>query len=264
MTYALALGPEEQARYRMMAAAAQADEGPAWAAAGIGLGATVADVGCGPGVVLRRLAEIVGPLGRVDGVDAAADAVTAAAAEVDDLPQATVRRGDAGATGLPPRAYDVVVCRHVLAHNGGGEARIVAHLASLARSGGAVYLADVDATAAWVEPVHPDVAELGERYARFQRERGNDLTVGRRLAVLLEESGLAVERFTFGGTVRRVPPGVRPPGWAAREAMLAAGAATAADVERWDAALRRTDASPVRPWVSLPVCVAVGRASWPG
>lgn len=259
MTYALAMSPEERARYRMMASIARSDEADTWIAAGIRPGAAVADVGCGPGALLRQLAEAVGPLGRADGVDGGSDAVAAAAAEVGDLPQAGVRRGEAGATGLPADTYDVVMCRHVLAHNGGHEQRIVAHLEALARPGGAVYLVDVDAPSGWLEPQDPDLADLTDRYRDFQRERGNDMTVGRRLGVLLAGAGLAVERFVCGGTVRRMPVGIRPPAWAAREAMLAAGVATAADVNRWDAALRRLDAAPLRPWGSVPVCIAVGR-----
>ena len=44
-------------------------EGPQWAAAGIVDGATVADIGCGPGAVTAVLARLVGPAGRVLAVD---------------------------------------------------------------------------------------------------------------------------------------------------------------------------------------------------
>lgn len=264
MTYALALSQDERVRYRLMAEAAHADEAPAWAAAGIRSGVAVADVGCGPGAVLRRLAEEVGPLGRADGVDQAPDAVAVASAEVADLAQAAVRRGEATATGLRAHAYDVVMCRHVLAHNGGREAEIVAHLAELARPGGAVYLVDVDAAALWMEPADPDVEDMHARYRDFQTARGNYLAVGRSLGRLLEAAGLAVERFTVGGTVRRMPPGMRGPAFAAREGMLAAGAATEADIARWEVAFARQDARTVRPWASFPVCLAVGRVAGGG
>ena len=56
-----------------------------------------------------------------------------------------------------------------------------------------------------------------------------------------------------------LPPGVRPPGWAAREAMLAAGLATEADVGRWDRAFQELEAAPVRPTVFAPFFSAVGR-----
>jgi hypothetical protein len=45
---------------------------------------------------------------------------------------------------------------------------------------------------------------LFERYLGFQRPRGNNLSIGLHLGALLEEAGLAVERFRCASTVRRV------------------------------------------------------------
>jgi SAM-dependent methyltransferase len=261
MAYSLALSEDEQRRYRLMAQWARAEEGPAWAAAGIRPGAAIADVGCGPGAILRLLAEEAGHTGRADGVDQSSEAVAAALAAVDGLTQATVREAEATATGLPFGAYDVVTCRHVLAHNGGREAAIVGHLAALARPGGAVYLVDVDTSLLWMRPADPDVMDLQARYRAYHEGRGNDLTVGRSLGELLEGAGLTVEIFRCGGPVIRLPVGVRGPAWAARDALLATGLATADDVARWDAAFTRLDAQAPRPWGASPACVAVGRVS---
>ncbi|MCA1709100.1 MAG: methyltransferase domain-containing protein [Actinobacteria bacterium] len=125
MEYALQFSPQERSRYRLMAATARVEEAAIWSAAGIGPAAVVADIGCGPGAVLRLLAEQVGPAGRAQGVDFDAEAVTAATEEVGDLEQASVRQGEAIASGLEPGSFDVVMCRHVLAHNGGQEETIV-------------------------------------------------------------------------------------------------------------------------------------------
>lgn len=259
MTYALALSEEEQRRYRFMAESAGNEEAAIWSAAGIRPGAAVADVGCGPGAMLRVLAQTVGPQGRADGVDQDVNAVAAARTEIGDLGQASVRQGSATATGLPAGAYDVVMCRHVLAHNGGQEGAIVAHLAALARPGGIVYLVDLDANLFWFRPTDPDVADLQARYRAYQESRGNDMTVGRALGDLLEAAGLAVEVFRCGGSVIRIPPGLRGPAWAAIDVMRAAGFANADDVARWDAAFARLDASTQRPWAAFPSCLAVGR-----
>lgn len=259
MTYALRLSPEERARYRFMAEAASAAEADEWAMAGIGAGARVADIGCGPGAMLRVLAETVGPDGRADGVDQDAEAVAAAQEEIAGLPQASVRPGAATSSGLEPGSYDAVMCRHVLAHNGGREAAIVAHLAALVRPGGAVVLVDAHMAAIQVHPDDPDLSDLAARYEQFHRVRGNDLTVGVKLGWLLEHAGLAVESFRGGGPVLRVPPMLRPPSWAARDAMVQAGLADAADLARWEAAFQRTDELSERPWMSVPVFVAVGR-----
>lgn len=259
MTYALRLTEAERERYRLMAESARAEERAQWTAAGVVPGARVADIGCGPGAVLRLLAEEVGEGGQADGVDLDTGAVTAAAEQVADLAQASARVGEAAATGLDPGSYHVVMCRHVLAHNGGHEAAIITHLVELARPGGAIYLVDVDGAALRIHPDDPDIADLQARYAEMHRSRGNDTNIGPTLGTLLETAGLQVESFRSGGPVLRVPPQLRPPSWAARGALVAAGLATTKDLSRWAAAFERVDVLPTRPWMTVPLFVAVGR-----
>ena len=117
--------------------------GELWAAAGLADGARVADVGCGPGAMLVALADVVGPTGHVVGIDgdpeavvAARSALAAARATVPRIATGEVHEGRADSTGLPPESVDTAVLRHVLAHNGGAEQRIVDHLATLVRPGG--------------------------------------------------------------------------------------------------------------------------------
>jgi SAM-dependent methyltransferase len=258
-SYSLVLSEQERARYRMMAANAADNEATEWSAAGIVPGARVADIGCGPGAVLRLLAGRIGADGLAIGIDADPVAVSMAQHEVADLPYAQVQVGQADATGLNPGAYDVVMCRHVLAHNGGCEAAIVAHLASLAAAGGCVFLVDVDATALRLTPSGPDERDLQERYQQFQRAKGNDLSVGLRLGDLLIDAGLTIERYACRAPVLHVPPGMRPPSWAAREDMVTEGYATNADVKRWEKTFARVDSAERRPWLFPATFVAVGR-----
>jgi SAM-dependent methyltransferase len=259
--YALRLDPGEVDRYRMMAEQARAAEADLWELAGIGPGRRVADVGCGPGALLPALSGAVGPDGRVQAVDADPGAVAAARALADaaGLGNVEVTEGRADHTGLEPGSLDVVMLRHVLAHNGGAEDAIVAHLATLVRPGGCVYLVDVDGTAARILPDLADLADLDDRYAAFRAARGDDNRAGLRLADRLARAGLEVVEFRGRYFIGSPPPGVRPPGWAAREAMLAAGVVTQADVQRWERAFQEVEAAPVRPTVFAPIFTAVGR-----
>jgi SAM-dependent methyltransferase len=259
--YALALDEAEVARYRLMAEQARQAEADLWQRAGIVPGAQVADVGCGPGAMLPALADAVGPDGAVTAIDADPGAVAAAGALVAaaGLANVTVREGRADRTGLAPASCDVVMLRHVLAHNGGSEDAIVAHLAGLLRPGGCLYLVDSDGSAIRTLPEDADLADLHERYVALHAARGNDLHAGLRLGERLEHAGLELVDFRGNYLIRPTPPGVRPPPWAAREAMVAAGLATDQDVARWATAFERLDAEPARPTVFVPMFAAVGR-----
>jgi SAM-dependent methyltransferase len=259
-SYALRLSDDERGRYRWMAQRAREREADLWELAGLGPGACVVDVGCGPGAVLAELAEVVGRGGRVVGVDADPEAVATARAGLvaAGLP-GEVRQARAEATGLAEGTFDVAVLRHVLAHNGGGEQAVVDHLARLVRPGGHVYLLDVDATATTVTPSLPAAEDLDERYRRWHAERGNDLRVGRRLATLARAAGLEVREYRGWFEIHALPVGMRGPAWAAREALVAAGLADPADVDRWAGALAEMDTWATRPEAMLATFAAVAR-----
>jgi len=147
--YALAVSDVEIARYRMMAQSAVETESDRWVFAGVLAGATVADVGCGPAVISVELARRVGPGGHVVAVERDESAIAAAREVIrqSGVDNVNLHSGEAAATGIATGSVDVVMMRHVLAHNGGREQAIVDHLVTLVRPGGAVYLADVDVTA---------------------------------------------------------------------------------------------------------------------
>lgn len=259
--YSLAISDTEIRRYTMMAERAQASEAQLWQAAGIVPGAAVADVGCGPAAVSVCMARVVGPAGRVIGVDGDEAALAAAHRVVEQTGAENVelRHARATGTGLAPGSVDVAVMRHVLGHNGPDEQPIVDHLAELARPGGSVYLVDVDWTAARMLDADPGLADLQEKYAQFHSGRGNDGQAGLRLGQLTERAGLQVLSYEGRYSIVPAPLGARGPAWAARESMLAAGAATPEDVAGWEAAFERMDNAEVRPTAFTPCFFAVGR-----
>ncbi|MGZ4614931.1 MAG: methyltransferase domain-containing protein [Actinomycetes bacterium] len=261
--YALQLSDAEVARYRFMAQVAARDEREQWVAAGITEGASVADVGCGPGAVSAVLARMVGPTGTVFAVDRDPQALelarrTATEAGVSNV---VTSEGAATATGLAPGSVDVVMLRHVLAHNGGREQAIVDHLATLVRPGGSVYLVDTEATAMRVLPRDGTsvVNELNERYLQFHAGLGNDLSVGLRLGELLEAAGLVEVDHRGRFQVIRPEPGMRPPVWAARDQMVAAGVIDADDVARWQAEFELLDRGERQLTLFMPMFAASAR-----
>ena len=257
--YALRMSAAEQDRYRMMAELARESEADLWETAGLRPGAVVADVGCGPGGMFPALVAAVGESGRVVAVDGDPEAVAAAEAQVaaNGWPNVGVQVGRADNTGIEPGSVDVVNMRHVLAHNGPREQQIVDHLATLVKPGGSVYLVDIDGSAMRTRPTNAGVEELAAAYLRFHAEQGNDLETGLRLRELLGNAGLDVVAYRGWYNIVAPPPGVRPPAWAARKAMVEVGVATDADFARWEAAL--DDLSGQRPTVFATLFGAVGR-----
>jgi ubiquinone/menaquinone biosynthesis C-methylase UbiE len=258
--YVLAVSQEEIRRYQFMAERARVDEAGFWRRAGVGPGAVVADVGCGPAAVAVLVAELVGPDGRVIGIepDPSARAAAASVITAAGVGNVDVRPGTATDTGILAGSVDVVMIRHVLAHNGPDEQRIVDHLATLVRPGGSVYLLDVDGTAMRTLDIDPDLEDLPEKYLDLHRRRGNDLQVGLRLGKLLTRAALDVVLHQGRYVVAPLPPGMRPPPWAAREVMVAQGVASQDDVRRWAAAFARMDTAPVRPTGFVPFFVGIG------
>ena len=259
--YTLRVSEVEVERYRIMAQHALERESQQLAAAGIVPGAIVADIGCGPAAMTVELARLVGPAGRAIGVERADEAIAAARDVVAQSGVTNVEliQGTATDTGIPPGSIDVAMMRHVLAHNGGDEQRIVDHLASLVRSGGSVYLVDVELSMLRFKDGDPDLHDVNERYVDFHAARGNDPQIGLKLGDLLANAGLDVVSFAGFFNIFPAPPGMRPPQVAARDMMIAQGTITAADADRWEAAFNRLDVAPVRPTLFTPVFIGIGR-----
>jgi ubiquinone/menaquinone biosynthesis C-methylase UbiE len=238
----MALSEVEIARYRQMAAEARDSERDAWIAAGIVPGARIADIGCGPAAMLVELANVVGSGGRVDGIESDSKARAAAEQMVAGarLRNARILAGEATASGLEAGTYDAVMMRHVLLHNGSKVQVILAHLATLLRPRGCLFLVETDPLGWRRDPDDSDIADCYERWFALMRHRGNDLRIGEKLGRLLVEHGLElIDRFA---RYMRGPVGEdywRGGPWAARQALVDAGLATNDDVGRWDAAFSR-------------------------
>ena len=260
-TYALLLSDAERTRYRVLAERAYTEEAAFWRQAGIRPGARVADVGCGPGAMLPALAQAVAGGGAVVGVDADPDTVSSARAYLHrcGLDDVDVVLGRAEDTGLAAGSQDVVMMRHVLAHNGGREEEIIAHLASLLVPGGSLYVVDADASAASMSPIDPDITDLSDRYLAWHQSQGNDMRAGPHLAGRMRTAGLHVETAHRMTATMPLAGGVRPPAWAARAVLRTAGFASDHDIARWSAAFQRMEASDVRYVGTIPLYVVIGR-----
>ncbi len=262
-TYALQLSEQEKARFQHMARRALEREQDLMRRAGIVSGARVVDMGCGPGAMLVELARIAGDDGEAVGVEPDATArVTAAQALTDaGLANARVVDGRGTASGLAEGVWDAVMIRHVLFHVGQQAQEVVAHAAALVRPGGHVYLVDTDLGASRLEPDEAGAHEIIQRYAAFQRSRGNNPEIGPRLHVLLAGAGLEVTAVDAWFSV--VPGAILVQGGggaaaAAQHAMMAAGAMTEDEADQFARTRKQTFANPIS-YAFMPQFIAVGR-----
>jgi SAM-dependent methyltransferase len=236
--YTFRLDDAEVARFRTMAVNAERHEGGLWERAGIASGATVLDLGCGPGALLPLLAERVGPRGTIIAVDADPLACATARLVAADLDASThVVQADAADTGLAPSIAEVVMARNLLVHNGRRAADLLAHAATLVREGGHLISTEPDVAGIDFGEAHAEHA-FEQRWVAMMREDGNDpaLGGGDRLPKLLERNGWHV-LSTLAWTDDLLID--KSPAWAAAEAVVNRAFATPREVSTWQEALER-------------------------
>ncbi|HEX6520848.1 MAG TPA: methyltransferase domain-containing protein [Streptosporangiaceae bacterium] len=154
-------------------------------------GASVIDVGCGVLGIVDLLCARVGPQGRVVGVDREPRMLDAArqVAAQRGL-SADFLLGDATDLVLPPDSFDLVHERTVLL-NVADPARVVAEMIRITRPGGVIALQEPDSSAWVCDPPHPAWGLLRAELLDAYRRNGKNFDMGRRIARLLRDAGLA-------------------------------------------------------------------------
>jgi SAM-dependent methyltransferase len=195
--YSLAASDEEHRRLIALATAEEDRVRDACARAGIGAGHHVVDLGCGPLGALHALASVVGPSGRVVGIDASAAALDKARTLLRDEP---VRLVHADVNALSPDAVpianaDLVFCHLFLLHQQ-DPAETIRRAAVLLRLGG-VFIAhepsDQLSGAPASEPPVPAMTRVWDLVLHAARARGAHTDFGLRGRAYLESAGLTVE-----------------------------------------------------------------------
>lgn len=161
-------------------------------------GMAVLDVGCGPGTITLDLADVVGPTGRVVGVDSAPAAIEAARAEaarraagVSTTASAVeFAVADVGSLPYADATYDVVHAHQVLQHLADPVAAL-REMTRVARPGGLIAARDADYAAMTWHPASAAMSRWLTAYRELARRNGGEPDAGRRLRAWAHAAGLA-------------------------------------------------------------------------
>jgi SAM-dependent methyltransferase len=151
----------------------------------------ILDAGCGTGEISSRLAELF-PRSRVLGVDIEDAHLDLARSKCARLaPRLTFEHRSIFDLGLPDRAFDLTVCRHVV-HALPQVDRVLAELARVTRPGGRLHLIPEDYGMLHFERGTPDPLDFWHEVpVKFGAATGTDLFIGRHAYRLLSRLGLA-------------------------------------------------------------------------
>jgi SAM-dependent methyltransferase len=198
--YVLATGETAAHRLRILHALYGPGTCRALVEAGLRRGMHVADLGCGVGTVTALLAELVGPEGRVVGIDASSAQLVQAREHLNGTGANTsFVEASASATGLPAESFGLVYCRFLLIHLSDPE-RALREMRTLLKPNGILVCEDGDLTSAGSEP--PSALDaFADFWGRLGPAKGVDYTLGRRLFHLVLAAGFPAPEITFNQPV---------------------------------------------------------------
>jgi SAM-dependent methyltransferase len=220
-------------------------------------GATLLDVGCGPGTITADLATLVAPA-RVTALEVTEAALDLARAEIarHGLTNVDFAVGDVHALDFPDDSFDVVHAHQVLQH----VTDPVTALREMRRvCRGIVAVRDSDYAAFTWFPELPELSEWLDLYQRVARGNGGEPDAGRRLLAWAHEAGFTEVTATSSTWCFATPADREWWGgmWADRvlrselaATALRTGAATEADLRRISSGWRAWAAHPDG-WLSL-------------
>jgi ubiquinone/menaquinone biosynthesis C-methylase UbiE len=209
-------------------------------------GSKVADVGCGPGTDTIALAHLVGPTGKVVGIDFNPTFLAQADERANQAGVRTwVTHQHADATNLPFEANTFDACRseRLLQHLPHPE-QALAEMVRITRPGGWLVIADAD----W-GTLSIDTSEIAieRRLVRLEADMHTNGYAGRQLYRLLKRQHLAdivIEMIPVYFTHYALAEQVIGPAELAQEA-LRQDVITEAEAQRWSASLAQADAEGV-------------------
>ena len=150
-------------------------------------GMAVLDVGCGPGFVTEKLAEL-NPTGTTIGLEPDPELAHLAARRLEGRAGLSLHQGSLADNDLPEAYFDFAYARFVVQHLTSPQEEI-RHLLRLLKPGGQLVLMDADDGLTMVYPETPELLEVMRLSESIQTRLGGDRWVGRKLPAFLTAAG---------------------------------------------------------------------------
>lgn len=154
--------------------------------AGMTAGQKAVDVGCGPGVITRLMADNVGESGHVVGIDISPDLLeTAMKLKADNT---TLILGSVYDLSEHREQYDFAYVRLLFQHLARPQ-EAIREIYSILKPGGRICVLDSDESVFTIQPEHPDLMNLVRETQELQRRNGGDRFVGAKLGYFMRSVG---------------------------------------------------------------------------
>ncbi len=188
--YIIGGGSEGSDRLHTLSRATWPYSEPFLRAAGLREGLRVLDAGCGNGAITLRIADCLGPTGRITGIDRDPGMIDIAreAAAQHELPVEFLHT-DIEQHAPPGESYDLIYARLLLSHLG-DPAAALGRLVKALKPGGILAVEDVDFAGHFCHPTCPAFDRYVVWYQAAATARGADAFLGRRSLDLLSTAGL--------------------------------------------------------------------------
>jgi ubiquinone/menaquinone biosynthesis C-methylase UbiE len=177
--------------------------------AGVDRGMHVLDIGCGPGDVTLLAADLVGPTGRVTGIDPSSDAIALARSRADAGAYRNTEFVCSSLEKLTKSAkFDAVVCRYVLIHQS-DPVGFIESASQFVRNGGVLALHEMDISRGLYSSPRLVQLHQAEQWAMSAlKHAGAAVDAGGRLVQIFADAGLPTPQFFSETIVERADNGL--------------------------------------------------------
>ncbi len=207
-TYILKMGGQGASNLDLQNAALREESIAHLERAGLSLGMTVWDIGCGSGAMTEYLSETVGPEGLVYALDVSEDQIQVARHKIESKGLKNVHFIVGDINKLETDSYkkaDIVYSRFLIMHVH-DPANVIKIMSSLLKPGGRLCLQESTMGSIKESKTNPALTQFYDLIVEYGTLKGFDYSVGRKLEKFCRDSGLFSEVVDYKNNNKKRNP----------------------------------------------------------